>query len=687
MAKFQVTGPDGQKYEVTAPDDATEEQVIAYAQQNMGKQSAMGGSPNAFKEAGKSDPVRSVISTLQGPLMNFADEGLAAVQGGIDRVFKGIPFDTARQQWRDYYRGATEGFAQDNPVLAPVLQAGAGMATGVAGAARGLPTVAGMIAPTTAEGRIGTAALAGAGAGALGGAGSADTLADVPAEATKGAALGGITGGVLNAVGQGGGAVGRNVIGRAGTSSIVQDRLRDGGVGGAAARYVANTADDLARQRVATALTRDGRTAAQTTARLNTLGDDATLAVAGGKNTLNLLDTMATMPGRTANEVERAIRVQQAGRAGRLTRAAQDALGTNGARLNDTVEALVEQRAQAAAPLYAQLRQVTLEADDTLASLIQRAQSQGADRIARNIAETRGAPFTLANVAESRPGTLGVGVTPGTRVSMSDLDYLKEGLDDLIRKQTDAAGSVSRQGYALINLRSSLLNHLDDATNGLYRRARDAFAGPSALIDAAEAGRRAMRMDDVGIQGLTRGMSQSELEAFRVGAFESIRAKVGKEGGQTELLKMWKEPATQEKLRALFPDIRSYREFAAEVGRESRKKALEGVGRGAQTATRQAGQDDEAAAFLTNALEAGAAAKTGSLLGIGSAIKNVYGRTVMPEPVRDQIGSMLLQRGPQAQGLLGDLSRYVQAEQSRRAAAAARSGLLGGVGINSLLGN
>ena len=166
MAKFQVTGPDGQKYEVTAPDDATEEQVIAYAQQNIGKQSAMGGSPNAFKEAGKSDPVRSVISTLQGPLMNFADEGLAAVQGGIDRVFKGIPFDTARQQWRDYYRGATEGFAQDNPVLAPVLQAGAGMATGVAGAARGLPTVTSVLAPTTAAGRIGTAALAGAGAGA-----------------------------------------------------------------------------------------------------------------------------------------------------------------------------------------------------------------------------------------------------------------------------------------------------------------------------------------------------------------------------------------------------------------------------------------------------------------------------------------------------------------------------------------
>lgn len=32
MAKFRITGPDGNTYEITAPDDATEEQVLAYAQ-------------------------------------------------------------------------------------------------------------------------------------------------------------------------------------------------------------------------------------------------------------------------------------------------------------------------------------------------------------------------------------------------------------------------------------------------------------------------------------------------------------------------------------------------------------------------------------------------------------------------------------------------------------------------------
>lgn len=37
MAKYRVTSPDGQTFEVTAPDDATPDQVQAYAQQNMPK--------------------------------------------------------------------------------------------------------------------------------------------------------------------------------------------------------------------------------------------------------------------------------------------------------------------------------------------------------------------------------------------------------------------------------------------------------------------------------------------------------------------------------------------------------------------------------------------------------------------------------------------------------------------------
>lgn len=34
MAKYRITGPDGGTYEITAPDDATQDQVLAYAQKN-----------------------------------------------------------------------------------------------------------------------------------------------------------------------------------------------------------------------------------------------------------------------------------------------------------------------------------------------------------------------------------------------------------------------------------------------------------------------------------------------------------------------------------------------------------------------------------------------------------------------------------------------------------------------------
>ena len=42
MGKFLVTGPDGTKYEVNAPDGATQEDAIAYVQKNMAKPPEMG---------------------------------------------------------------------------------------------------------------------------------------------------------------------------------------------------------------------------------------------------------------------------------------------------------------------------------------------------------------------------------------------------------------------------------------------------------------------------------------------------------------------------------------------------------------------------------------------------------------------------------------------------------------------
>ena len=140
-------------------------------------------------------------------------------------------------------------------------------------------------------------------------------------------------------------------------------------------------------------------------------------------------------------------------------------------------------------------------------------------------------------------------------------------------------------------------------------------------------------------------------------------------------------------MQAIFPDTRTFRQFQAALLTEGRLKTLETVGRGSQTASRQARMDDEGAAAFADAMGGLASLKTGNPLGILQGVRNLYGRTVMPEPVRDRIGQMLLSRGPEAQGLLGDLNGYVAQANARRAAAAGRTGLLSGIGVNSLLGD
>ena len=40
MPTYEITSPDGRRFQVTAPEGATQDQVLAYAQQNYSKPSA-----------------------------------------------------------------------------------------------------------------------------------------------------------------------------------------------------------------------------------------------------------------------------------------------------------------------------------------------------------------------------------------------------------------------------------------------------------------------------------------------------------------------------------------------------------------------------------------------------------------------------------------------------------------------
>jgi len=715
MAQFEVTSPDGAVHLITAPDSATPEQIQAYVSSNLRKPAGVtvgtskgsdgqpipsigfdGAGPapgmptqgqqvaapdvaqqpaqppqrSTFYQAGtrQSPVIRGIANALQGPLFNFADEVVGGIGAATDKLTgrnPGVPMRDLYEGYRDAFRGASDKYGEDHPVAAPVAQAAATLPTALLGGT----AAGGLMAPAKSLGqglmRMGRF---GAVSGAVNGAGSTETPEQMQAAADQGALLGGVMGPVMGTAG--------NVVGKTGAN--VWARF---GVGN-------KTAERIAGERVAEQLLRDMANEQQhgasaigmASARLDKLGPQARVADLGQGPSTNMrgqLDFLASQPGMAGNQVARAIRERQVTRGGRLVDAAQETLDTQGARLKSTVENLIAERERNSGPLYARLRQIDVPIDQELASIVDAASKLGATKMGRDIATGKRLPYSLDDPLAAQTG----------KYSAGDLDLLKRGIDDLIEKKghsVENPGALNAQGESLNTLRVDLVKHLDQLTGGFYKEARDAFAGPTALKKAVELGRNSLNKDAIRLERQIENMSAGELEALRIGVFEALRNKVGTQGGQTELLSQYKTPNIQEKLRLLFPDERSFRQFASKVAAEDRLKALEKVGEGSKTAARQNRADDENAAFL-NGAEGLAALKTGSTSAALSAIKNVHGRVVMPEPVRNEMARLLLAQGPQAQAKLGDLSRYVTEAAARRKAAEAAYGVTGGTALSNAL--
>jgi hypothetical protein len=627
----------------------------------------LGQSPAYREGAQKSTTQRGVMTALQGPTFGFLDELAGAVTAPFTAIGQNIPLGQAYQQGRDIVRGQTESFEAERPFTAAGLQIAASgpMALLKAPTAIGraiMPTItsaAPSVAPTVqAAGRYLTAAPAtgqvmglgqraaqagasGAGYGFISGLGAStqENAFDVLQDAAKSTIVGGTLGAATQPAMAVLGAGGRQVM----------------------ARVSPTAAGTYAQQKVAESLIRDvpedlassALNRAQT--RLTRLGPEARIADVGGKSTRNLLDVQATLPGTTTEAVERAIRERQSGRAGRLMTAADTSLGTQGAQYLSKLDDFTTQRFNESRPYYAAIDKATAKVDDALADVLTKSQSvQGSAEL---LFRTKtGQTIDLAKLQA------------GQTVPMNVLDSLKQSLYDA--SQTLRRSGSNAQASAYDDVRQQLIGVLEKQSpkiggQSAYTMAMKTWAGPSQMMDAAEIGRSVMRGDILDVQQATKALSPSEIDAFRIGALQALRQSTGTEAGQTSLLKMWKEPATQERLKAAFGN--DYRTFAASVAKEARLKGLESTGRGSQTAARLAGSADLDIAPLG---ATAAAVSTGSPVGIIAAATNLANQTRTPEAVRNEIGRILLSRDPKELQKLSEIVRQVNASRSRAAGVA-----------------
>jgi hypothetical protein len=613
--------------------------------------------PSKDYQAGAQAPgaLQGLLSVVNGPLMGFGDEVAGVIGAGIDGVRKGANFADAYRENRDFARGAQDNQRKENPWTTGLTQVAASLPLGAVKLFGAAAPAAGAVAkPVNMLGQMLNAAGTGAAYGGASGAGN--STADTVGGLAKDAGMGALTGAALSSA-----AVPvAGVLGAAG-SNIAQ-------------RVSSKSAGRAAEEKVAEALVRDARGSVvqsgasnpinQATNRLAKLGDEAVVADAGGQNTKSLLDLLATLPGKTKDAANTLIHNRQSGRAGRLIGAADSALGTNGQRLSGTIDDLVTARSTAAAPLYNELRQVSIQPSANLQGIVKTADDLGATALGREMATARQQAFTLDS---KNPGTWGMG----------DLDHIKQGLDQVLssRKALNPDGSLTPIGHAYQSLKDKLVAELDNATlnpqtgASLYKSARDAFAGPSALIDAAKAGQSSISKNEAAIAQITGKLSESERKAFQVGAFEALREKVGRsEGGRTEIIDMWKNPAVQAKLKALFGNERSFREFAATAAKEGRLKGLESVGRGSQTAARQYAAGDLDVPALADAGSAVASAATGNIPGALRGIANTWNRVKTPEATRNAMGQILMSGGQAGQNRLAamaDMTARINAQHAQ----------------------
>jgi hypothetical protein len=600
---------------------------------------------------GLSKGARLGMTALQGPTLGFADE-LFGLAGGAKALVQGQSPSQGYTQARDIYRSGVESYKEEQPIGSAVAQGAASLPLGMLNFGRSIAPNVGPVMRSVGSGL---------GFGTVAGAGEAKELEDIPQEAaTSGvtsAVLGGTTEGVMKAV-----RPVKQVIG-AQAARIIPESVR-GMVGGSSV--------DIARRRVAQAMLRDGATTDQVAARMSKLGDDAILAESAGYNTRDLLDTMATLPGRTKNYTEQFIRTRQSQLGKRIAGEAQTQLSPSGARLADSVDTLLKQRSVESTPFYDQLKTLTVTLDDDLKQILDASKKLGAFSRAEKISTALQEPFTLKDVNKA------------TDASMPDLDKVKRGLDDLINSKSslNERGDFNEFGRAVIELKKNLVKRLDDMTvdsetgKSVYANARNAYAGPSALISAAELGRTVLNKPAATIRTLVKDMSDSELESFRVGAYEGLRDLAGTQSGQTRLLNMWKEPATQERLKEIFPSERSYREFASTIAAEARKKEIQSVGRGTQTAGREARMEDVGLETLRDTTNLAAAAKTMDINSLLNMLSSNMKRTSVPEPVRDEIGRILMSRATSADEVR-ILRNVIEKMKREQQAQATTSGLIG----------
>lgn len=573
MAKYRITGPDGGTFEVTAPNDASPEDVMAYVQ----KSAPATKTPKVgmLESAGR--------GALQGASLGFSDEIWGGVKGGYDTLANGGSFVDNYSHVRDETRAANQRASDANPgsYLAGEIAGGVVGPIGVGGAATRLGIRGGeTLAARSLASRVGRGSAVGAGYGAAYGLGTSEGAPITQlTDAAKGAAGGAVLGAAAPPVVDAAAAIGSRValplrgilspasVGREKlTEALMRDRIPDG-------RVNHNVMEALA--------TKLGNARAA--------HPDMMLADMGGENTRNLMRSAANMASSGAQRLNRSLDNRQAGQWRRIERSMSRGLG-NPSEYSASLDQIVAMRDAASKPLFDAAMLVPIKPDQQLIEVMQRPGMQSilkrtADKLRdEGIDMERQPPMVLFHRAKME---------------------IDKAINEVKRGQANTQNWDVR---TLTRMKHDLLNAIPNPT---YKQALKVSAGENALKNAAEDGfDEALKIPTEDLAKRVRSLSSdSERDMYRLGAARALAGKIRAGNVMRDRTEnVFSSPDIQLRMKAIFPSHGALREFQRDLILEAKKADTRKAVQGNSTTAKQLAQGNEAgqpAAALQMAANAG----------------------------------------------------------------------------------
>jgi len=552
MPTYEVDLPGRGTVRVQSARELTDQEVIEQATRQ---------SPTPVRAA-EFGPGRAA---LQGLTFGLSDEAEAQARAMLGQ-------GTYEQNLAALAAGKRK-FEQESPIasfaselagsLPLMLAGGAAIPRAMQMAERVLPAL--QRVPTMAS-RVGGAATTGAATGAITGAGTAE-----PGQRMVGAQTGAMIGGALGPTA----AVAPKVVGAfPGVSSAVEIGKKAVGLGGDSTRQ--------ANIKLLQALQRDGFTPQEVADKLEKIQKSGykpeTIIEMGGENTRRLADVVAQYPG--ASQMAATLAEERGtGQAQRVLTDFREAFRVN-ADATDLAENLIKSRDAAATPLY---RKAYSEGgvipSEPFNDFLKLPAFKDAYNRARRIAQYDG--------VELPPDPTKMGDLGG--FDLMTLDYIKKGLDEVLFVSKQPGSGLGKTEMAKIKQRrNEFVGLIDELGPDSYRAARQAFAGPTEVMDAIDQGKDFAKLDPKQIKKSLDAMTSAEKEGFKIGVYDAIQTNISKgSDGRDVLSRVWGNEFKRKQIQSML-GADEYNKLTAQLAREKliRQTDAKMMG-GSQTQPRQ----------------------------------------------------------------------------------------------------